>query len=102
MELEVLRKLTHALAPRSLTMHFEQKASKGGSKKPLSGFMLFSKEHRAKVKEDDPELSVSLRIVLIFALESSSLPLNGRRSEAAAKDSTLYDLRHSHTSLCCF
>ena len=27
------------------------KAKKGGSKKPLSGFMLFSKEHRAKIKE---------------------------------------------------
>ena len=25
--------------------------AKGGSKKPLSGFMLFSKEHRPKIKE---------------------------------------------------
>lgn len=29
----------------------------GGSKKPLSGFMLFSKEHRAQVKEDNPEIT---------------------------------------------
>lgn len=28
-----------------------------GSKKPLTGFMLFSKEHRAKIKEDNPEIS---------------------------------------------
>jgi HMG (high mobility group) box len=29
----------------------------GGAKKPLSGFMLFSKEHRAKVKEDNPDIT---------------------------------------------
>eukprot|EP00544_Gedaniella_sp_CCMP2646_P013237 CAMPEP_0202479814 /NCGR_PEP_ID=MMETSP1361-20130828/2_1 /ASSEMBLY_ACC=CAM_ASM_000849 /TAXON_ID=210615 /ORGANISM="Staurosira complex sp., Strain CCMP2646" /LENGTH=75 /DNA_ID=CAMNT_0049107165 /DNA_START=23 /DNA_END=250 /DNA_ORIENTATION=+ len=30
---------------------------KDGAKKPLSGFMLFSKEHRAKVKEENPDLT---------------------------------------------
>jgi hypothetical protein len=35
-----------------------QKAvAKKGGKKPLSGFMLFSKEHRPKVKEADPEIT---------------------------------------------
>jgi hypothetical protein len=36
-----------------------QKAStkKGGSKKPLSGFMLFSKENRAKIKEENPDIT---------------------------------------------
>jgi hypothetical protein len=33
------------------------KKSGGKSKKPLSGFMLFSKEHRAKIKEDQPDLT---------------------------------------------
>jgi HMG (high mobility group) box len=32
-------------------------AKKGGAKKQLSGFMLFSKEHRSKIKEDNPEMS---------------------------------------------
>eukprot|EP00538_Stauroneis_constricta_P005858 CAMPEP_0119563466 /NCGR_PEP_ID=MMETSP1352-20130426/23495_1 /TAXON_ID=265584 /ORGANISM="Stauroneis constricta, Strain CCMP1120" /LENGTH=74 /DNA_ID=CAMNT_0007612067 /DNA_START=150 /DNA_END=374 /DNA_ORIENTATION=- len=30
---------------------------KGGSKKKLSGFMLFSKEHRQKVKDDNPDIT---------------------------------------------
>jgi len=30
---------------------------KGGPKKPLSGFMLFSKENRAKVKEENPDIT---------------------------------------------
>lgn len=34
-----------------------QKAKGGSGKKPLTGFMLFSKEHREKVKADDPDLS---------------------------------------------
>lgn len=36
-----------------------QKSAKkgGGGKKPLSGFMLFSKEHRPKIKEDNPDIS---------------------------------------------
>ena len=35
-----------------------KKAKKsGGGKKPLSGFMLFSKEHRPKVKEDNPDIT---------------------------------------------
>jgi hypothetical protein len=40
---------------------FLQKASKGGGgakgKKPLSGFMLFAKEHREQVKKDNPEIT---------------------------------------------
>lgn len=36
----------------------QQQAKKsGGSKKPLSGFMLFSKENRPKVKEDNPDIT---------------------------------------------
>jgi len=35
----------------------QQKTKSGGSKKPLTGFMLFSKEHREKVKEDNPEIT---------------------------------------------
>ena len=47
--------LTHELASR---FSFVQKgAAKSGSKKPLTGFMLFSKEHRAKVKEENPEIT---------------------------------------------
>eukprot|EP00428_Durinskia_dybowskii_P022208 CAMPEP_0170201124 /NCGR_PEP_ID=MMETSP0116_2-20130129/10_1 /TAXON_ID=400756 /ORGANISM="Durinskia baltica, Strain CSIRO CS-38" /LENGTH=73 /DNA_ID=CAMNT_0010451323 /DNA_START=104 /DNA_END=325 /DNA_ORIENTATION=- len=35
-----------------------KKASKkGGAGKKLTGFMLFSKEHREKVKTDNPDLS---------------------------------------------
>jgi hypothetical protein len=36
-----------------------QKAStkKGGSKKALSGFMLFSKENRAKIKEENDDIT---------------------------------------------
>ena len=33
------------------------KAKGGSGKKPLTGFMLFSKEHREKVKADQPDLS---------------------------------------------
>ena len=29
----------------------------GGGKKPLTGFMLFSKEHRPKLKEEEPDLT---------------------------------------------
>jgi HMG (high mobility group) box len=39
---------------------FSQKtaAAKGpGGKKALTGFMLFSKEHRAKVKEENPDIT---------------------------------------------
>lgn len=33
-------------------------AAKGaGGKKALTGFMLFSKEHRAKVKEENPDIT---------------------------------------------
>jgi hypothetical protein len=40
------------------TIHLEQKtAKKGGSKKQLSGFMLFSKENRPQIKEDTPEIT---------------------------------------------
>jgi hypothetical protein len=45
---------------RILCIWNKQKASakkSGGSKKPLSGFMLFSKEHRPKIKEDSPDLT---------------------------------------------
>lgn len=40
-------------------LHLQKAAKKGGStgKKPLSGFMLFSKEHRGKVKEENPEMT---------------------------------------------
>jgi len=55
-----------------------QKAAKGGAKKPLSGFMLFSKEHRAQVKKDDPELSVS---AWLRFKEPTNLP-NGRSKAA--------------------
>jgi hypothetical protein len=34
-----------------------KKKAGGGGKKPLSGFMLFAKEHRPKLKEDNPELT---------------------------------------------
>lgn len=34
-----------------------QKAAGGKAKKPLSGFMLFSKENRPKVKEENPDIS---------------------------------------------
>ena len=34
-----------------------QKAKGGSGKKPLSGFMLFSKEHREKVKTESPDMS---------------------------------------------
>eukprot|EP00523_Entomoneis_sp_CCMP467_P002890 CAMPEP_0168744866 /NCGR_PEP_ID=MMETSP0724-20121128/14316_1 /TAXON_ID=265536 /ORGANISM="Amphiprora sp., Strain CCMP467" /LENGTH=77 /DNA_ID=CAMNT_0008792547 /DNA_START=73 /DNA_END=306 /DNA_ORIENTATION=- len=39
--------------------NYTPKAKKagGGKKKPLTGFMKFSQEHRAKVKEDNPDLS---------------------------------------------
>lgn len=33
------------------------KKTTGKSKKPLKGFMLFSKEHREKVKADNPDLT---------------------------------------------
>eukprot|EP00527_Entomoneis_sp_CCMP2396_P009831 CAMPEP_0198137994 /NCGR_PEP_ID=MMETSP1443-20131203/1422_1 /TAXON_ID=186043 /ORGANISM="Entomoneis sp., Strain CCMP2396" /LENGTH=75 /DNA_ID=CAMNT_0043799603 /DNA_START=145 /DNA_END=372 /DNA_ORIENTATION=- len=38
---------------------YKPKAKKaaGGKKKKLTGFMLFSQEHRPKVKEEDPELT---------------------------------------------
>jgi len=35
----------------------QAKAKTGGSKKPLTGFMLFSKEHREKVKEENPGIA---------------------------------------------
>jgi hypothetical protein len=36
----------------------QKKAVKGAkSKKPLSGFMLFSKENRAGIKEENPEIT---------------------------------------------
>jgi len=39
--------------------HTTQAAKKGAAKKkrPLSGFMKFSQEHRAKVKEENPDIS---------------------------------------------
>lgn len=45
---------------RSHDFTHRQGGSKSGkSKKPLSGFMLFSKEHRPKIKEDNPDITVS-------------------------------------------
>jgi hypothetical protein len=44
----------------SLTSLVTQKAAtkaKTAGKKPLSGFMLFSKENRIKVKEENPEMT---------------------------------------------
>ena len=44
----------------SLYSPFTQQATKkGGAKKkrPLSGFMKFSQEHRAKVKEENPDIT---------------------------------------------
>eukprot|EP00339_Tiarina_fusa_P012017 CAMPEP_0117026092 /NCGR_PEP_ID=MMETSP0472-20121206/19206_1 /TAXON_ID=693140 ORGANISM="Tiarina fusus, Strain LIS" /NCGR_SAMPLE_ID=MMETSP0472 /ASSEMBLY_ACC=CAM_ASM_000603 /LENGTH=74 /DNA_ID=CAMNT_0004732983 /DNA_START=90 /DNA_END=314 /DNA_ORIENTATION=- len=35
----------------------KKSTKKGGSKKQLSGFMLFSKENRPKIKEDNPEIT---------------------------------------------
>lgn len=35
----------------------QKTTKKGGSKKPLSGFMLFSKENRAQIKEDNPDIT---------------------------------------------
>ncbi|KAG7340638.1 high mobility group box domain containing protein [Nitzschia inconspicua] len=34
-----------------------KKKAGGGGKKPLSGFMLFAKEHRPKLKEEHPDLT---------------------------------------------
>ena len=36
---------------------YNQAKKGGGKKKPLTGFMLFAKEHRPKVKEDNPDLT---------------------------------------------
>lgn len=41
----------------SLMECVQKAAPKSGGKKPLTGFMLFSKEHRAKVKEENPEIT---------------------------------------------
>jgi hypothetical protein len=38
-------------------MDFQKVSSAGKVKKPLTGFMLFSKENRDKVKKEDPELT---------------------------------------------
>jgi hypothetical protein len=35
----------------------KKKAGGGGGKKPLTGFMLFAKEHRPKLKEENPDLT---------------------------------------------
>jgi len=35
----------------------KKRTKKGGSKKKLSGFMLFSKEHRQKVKDENPDIT---------------------------------------------
>jgi len=52
----VMASPTHACCSRRLRQRQAKKAS-GGKKKPLKGFMLFSSEHRAKVKEENPELT---------------------------------------------
>ena len=46
----------------SLTLCFhldgvQQKGSSSGGKKKLSGFMLFSKENRPKIKEENPDIT---------------------------------------------
>ena len=41
----------------SILSFAQAKKSGGKSKKPLTGFMLFSQEHRAKVKEENPDIT---------------------------------------------
>lgn len=43
--------------PLSIVFDIQQKGSSSGGKKKLSGFMLFSKEHRPKIKEDNPDIT---------------------------------------------
>lgn len=40
-----------------MCVFLQKAAGKSGGKKPLTGFMLFSKEFRPKVKEEDPEIT---------------------------------------------
>ena len=52
------RGFSHLCGSHLLSRYSQSSAKKsGGSKKPLSGFMLFSKEHRAKVKEENPDIT---------------------------------------------
>ena len=58
------------------------KAKKGGSKKPLSGFMLFSKEHRAKIKEGTSCcLSARWLCLLVCRLHNSSHTNNSHTND---------------------
>jgi hypothetical protein len=43
-------------SPVSL-LSLQKAAAKSGGKKPLTGFMLFSKEHRPKVKLENPDIT---------------------------------------------
>jgi len=52
----------------------------GGAKKPLSGFMLFSKENRPKIKEENPDIT----FVSLPSCACQLLPLGGPAFSLAA------------------